>query len=64
MQKARLGTTGVDFEVGATKRFSPQTTGYLGTLVGLQGVMVKLRVSRRYGGKGGGTGDRKGNNLE
>ncbi|KAG1661174.1 hypothetical protein FOA52_002626 [Chlamydomonas sp. UWO 241] len=43
---ARLGSTGVDLEVGATQRFGEGTVGYLGTQVGLQGVVVKVRVSR------------------
>lgn len=33
-------------QVGAMQRFSPRTTGYIGTLVGLQGVVVKARLSR------------------
>lgn len=31
---ARLGTTGIDLELGFAKRFTPQITGYLGAMVG------------------------------
>ncbi|GAX82917.1 hypothetical protein CEUSTIGMA_g10343.t1 [Chlamydomonas eustigma] len=43
---ARLGTSGIDLEVGASNRFSDQVSGYLGTQVGLMGVVVKTRVVR------------------
>lgn len=31
---ARLGTTGIDLELGAAKRFSAAVTGYVGTQFG------------------------------
>mmetsp|Transcript_24415 Transcript_24415/g.62061 ORF Transcript_24415/g.62061 Transcript_24415/m.62061 type:complete len:715 (-) Transcript_24415:112-2256(-) len=43
----RLGTTGIDLELGAAKRWSPQITSYVGTAVGYPtGVVLKLRVVR------------------
>eukprot|EP00798_Chlamydomonas_sp_ICE-L_P016635 gene16635-22884_t len=44
--QVRLGTTGVDLELGANKRFSPEQVGYLGTVFGMQGVLVKLKYVR------------------
>eukprot|EP00798_Chlamydomonas_sp_ICE-L_P030690 gene30690-35717_t len=43
---ARLGTSGVDLEVGANKRWSPEASGYLGALIGMQGVVVKMKFIR------------------
>ncbi|KAG2436111.1 hypothetical protein HYH02_011621 [Chlamydomonas schloesseri] len=43
---ARLGTSGVDLELGAGRKWGPSTTGYLATVVGLQGVAVKGRLVR------------------
>lgn len=43
---ARLGTTGADIEVGATRRWSPHATGYMGTVVGLQ---VRAALGREPG---------------
>jgi DnaJ family protein C protein 11 len=40
---ARVGTGGIDCEAGLFRRWSPFSSGYMGTLVGLQGVAVKFR---------------------
>eukprot|EP00877_Chromochloris_zofingiensis_P007619 jgi/Chrzof1/310/Cz01g10230.t1 len=43
---ARLGTSGIDAEVGIARKFSPISSGYMGTQVGLMGVQMKVRCSR------------------
>lgn len=42
----RLGMMGVDVEVGLSKRFSPHSSGGMSTVVGLQGIVLKVRYSR------------------
>ncbi|KAG2426320.1 hypothetical protein HXX76_013077 [Chlamydomonas incerta] len=42
----RLGTSGVDLELGAGRKWGPSTTGYMATVVGMQGVAVKGRLVR------------------
>lgn len=42
----RLGMLGVDVELGLTRKFSQQSSATLSTIVGLQGVVLKLRYVR------------------
>ncbi|GFR48961.1 hypothetical protein Agub_g10975 [Astrephomene gubernaculifera] len=42
----RAGGTGVDLELGAGRKWGPATAGYMGAVVGLQGVTVKGRLVR------------------
>lgn len=44
--QGRIAYTGMDLELGLWKRFSSQSTGYMATVVGTQGIILKLRYSR------------------
>lgn len=42
----RVGTTGIDTELGAIRKWNAQSAAYVGTVYGIQGVVLKLRYSR------------------
>ncbi|GLI59852.1 hypothetical protein VaNZ11_001840, partial [Volvox africanus] len=43
---ARAGNTGIDLELGAGRKWGRNTAGYIGSVIGLQGVAVKGRLVR------------------